>query len=108
MFAETKQKVMAGLLGTLVLGMGGYWLVFAESGKVAEAGPVASFAPPMVRGSMAERPKDRDKPRSTEEGSTEITVRGERPEAEGPEVSTNRRGVIAGRKPIRVIRAPGC
>lgn len=76
MFQETNQKVVAGIVATLVLGMGGYWLTADENQEGTTV--VASIEGPRPRETKVEKPLERDRPREMnviEEGRPERPVR---------------------------------
>jgi len=108
MFEETKQKVMVGALGVLVLGMGGYWLVFADDGKPADSAILVSIEPTQPRVSEVERPRLRGQGRQTEEVIAEANVRPDRPVREEIESPTSRRPVDPIRSVARAKPKPGC
>lgn len=82
MVQETKQKVMAGVLATLVLGMGGYWVAFADGNKSGEAVAEGVTGAPMVRAVAADTPKGRDKVRKNVTEISEKRQPAERPTVE--------------------------
>lgn len=103
MFQETNQKVVAGIVATLVLGMGGYWLTADENQEGTTV--LASTEGPRQRETKVEKPLERDRPREmnvVEEGRPERPVRPD-PEDENNGPSSRRRngeGKIKSKKPL--------
>lgn len=107
MFQETNQKVVAGIVATLVLGMGGYWLTADENQKGTTV--VAKIEAPRQRETKLEKPAEEDRPREMnviEEGRPDRPVRPD-PEDEnnGP---TNSRPTGEGKIKIRKPLPSGC
>ena len=103
MFQETNQKVVAGIVATLVLGMGGYWLTADENQEGTTV--VASIEGPRPRETKVEKPLEKDQPRGMnviEEGRPERPVRPD-PEDENngpPSRRPSGEGKIKIRKPL--------
>lgn len=84
MFQETKQKVVAGIVATLVLGMGGYWLTADENQGGTTV--VATIEGPRQREKQVEKPLEKERPREKVDFAEGP---GERPVRPDPEDENN-------------------
>lgn len=109
MFQETKQKIMAAVLATLILGMGGYWAAFAGGKKSSEAVAEGMAIGQKVREVAADTPKGRDRARDNGSDSGERHQPAERPTVEDRnDEPTGRRPTDHGRKPDKKRPPDGC
>lgn len=109
MFQETKQKIMAGVLATLILGMGGYWVAFADGNNSGEAVAEGVTSGQKVREVVADAPKGRDRVRENVSVTGEKRQPGERPTVDERDVEPKpKRPIESGKRNGKKPPPSGC